>query len=214
MTGRSRTAKLRGSSVTALRGRSKRGRMVRKILIGLAVVIALFVLVVATRPSAFHIERSAAIAAPPDVVFAQVDDLHAWAGWSPWEKMDPQMKKLFDGKPSGVGAIYAWEGNDKVGEGRMTIEKSEPPGRIVIKLEFLKPFEATNICTFTFAPTPAGTQITWAMDGNNGFMAKGAALFMNMDALVGGDFERGLAALKAVSEAAAKAKSDGANAAK
>ena len=187
--------------------------MVRKILIGLAAVVVLFVLVVVTRPSHFKVERGTAIGAPPDVVFAQLEDFHAWGAWSPWEKLDPSMKRIYDGKPSGVGAIYAWEGNDKVGEGRMTIEQIDPLHRVVIKLEFLKPFEATNETTFTLVPTPEGTTIKWSMEGNNNFMAKGASLFMDMDKLVGGDFERGLASLKSVSEAAAK-KTDGAKAAK
>src|SRR5258707_13402864 len=101
--------------------------MVRKIFIGIAAVVVLFILVVSTRPSTFHIERSIGMAAPPQNAFAQVNDFHAWAAWSPWEKMDPQMKKTFDGAPSGVGAVYAWTGNDKVGEGKMTIEKSNAP---------------------------------------------------------------------------------------
>src|SRR6476619_6111682 len=125
--------------------------MVRKILIGVAAVIALFLIVVATRPATFHIERSIAMAAPADVAFAQVDDFHAWSAWSPWEKLDPEMKRIYDGAPRGVGAIYAWTGNDKVGEGRMTIEKSDKPSLVVIRLEFLKPFAATNTATFTFA---------------------------------------------------------------
>src|SRR5262245_1389924 len=118
--------------------------MVRKILIGIAAVVVLFVIVVVTRPATFRIERSISIAAPPENAFAQVNDFHAWPGWSPWEKMDPQMKKTFEGPASGAGAIYAWAGNDKVGEGKMTIEKSLPPSLVAIKLEFFKPFAATN----------------------------------------------------------------------
>jgi uncharacterized protein YndB with AHSA1/START domain len=176
--------------------------MIRKVLIGIAAIVILFVLVVATRPSAFHIERSITIAAPPANAFAQVNDFHAWSAWSPWEKMDPQMKKTFEGAPSGPGAMYAWTGNDKVGEGRMTIEKSDKPSLVSIKLEFLKPFAATNTATFTFAPAPDGTKTTWAMDGQNNFMAKAASLFMDFDKMVGGDFERGLAALKTAAESA------------
>jgi uncharacterized protein YndB with AHSA1/START domain len=189
-------------------------RIVRKVLIGLAVAVVLLVVVVSTRPSHFKVERTTTIAASPDVVFAQLDDFHAWAAWSPWEKLDPQMKRIFDGRPSGVGAIYAWEGNDKVGEGRMTITDADLPRREVIQLEFLKPFQATNVTTFTLVPGEGGTKVTWAMEGDNGFTAKAATLFMDMDSLVGGDFERGLAGLKTVSEAAAKAKGDGAKAAK
>jgi hypothetical protein len=178
--------------------------MARKILIGVAAVIVLLVLVILTRPSTFHVERSIEIAAPPQNAFDQVNDFHAWPAWSPWEKLDPQMKRTHEGSPAGVGAKYAWTGNDQVGEGRMTIEKSERPSTVGIKLEFLKPFEATNTTTFTFAPTPRGSKVTWAMDGENNFMAKAASLFMDMDKMIGADFEKGLAALKSVAEAAPK----------
>ena len=185
--------------------------MLRKILIGVAAVVVVFVVVVATRPAAFHIERSTNMAAPPEIVLAQVNDFHAWSAWSPWEKLDPQLKRSYEGAPAGVGAIYGWTGNDKVGEGRMTIETSTP-SLVGIKLEFIKPFAATNTATFTFVPAPDGTKVTWAMDGNNGFMAKAASMFMDMDKMVGDDFARGLAAMKTVAEAAAKA-NPGANAA-
>ena len=179
--------------------------MARKILVGVGAVLVLLVLVVATRPGDFRIERSLAMNAPPDAVFAQVNDLHKWEAWSPWEKLDPKMQKVFDGAPAGTGAIYAWTGNDKAGEGRMTIEKSEKPSRIDIKLEFLKPFAATNETSFVFTPTPAGTNVVWTMTGHNGFMGKAFSMFMDMDKLVGGDFEKGLASLKSVAEASPKA---------
>jgi uncharacterized protein YndB with AHSA1/START domain len=179
--------------------------MASKIALGIAAVLALLAVFVATRPSRFHVERSVTIAAPPESVFAHVDDFHAWADWSPWEKLDPGMKRTFRGAPSGVGATYAWSGNDKVGEGRMAIEKSEKPSLVSVRLEFLKPFSATNTATFTFAGVAGGTKATWAMDGTNDFVAKAIHLVMDMDKLVGGDFERGLAALKAVAERAPKA---------
>ena len=179
--------------------------MARKILIGVAALVVLLVLVILTRPSTFHIERQITIAAPPENAFAQVNDFHAWSAWSPWEKLDPAMKRTFDGPPSGAGAQYAWSGNDQVGEGRMTIEKSEKPSQIGIKLEFLKPFAATNQTTFTFAPTAGGSRVTWAMDGENGFMAKAMSIFMDMDKLVGGDFEKGLSGMKIAAESAPKA---------
>jgi hypothetical protein len=182
--------------------------MVRKILLGVAAVIVVLLVVVATRPGAFHIERSITTAAPPENAFAQVNDFHAWAAWSPWEKMDPEMKKTFDGASAGPGAIYAWTGNDKVGEGRMTIEKADKPSVISVKLEFLKPFSATNTATFTFAPVPEGTKVTWAMDGENNYIAKGASLVMDMDKMIGRDFERGLAALKIAAESAPKANAE------
>jgi len=188
--------------------------MVRRILIAIAAVVVLFVIVVATRPAAFHIERSVAIAAPPESVFAQVNDFHAWAAWSPWEKIDPEMKRKFEGPSAGSGAAYSWQGNDKIGEGRMTIVNVSKPSQISIKLEFIKPWTATNAVTFVFAPATEGTKATWAMDGQNGFGAKAASLFMDMDKMVGSDFERGLAALKAVAEAGAKANAEAPNAAK
>jgi hypothetical protein len=178
--------------------------MVRKILIGIAAAIVLFIVVVASRPANFHIERSISIAAPPESAFAQVNDFHAWSAWSPWEKMDPQMKKTFDGPPSGVGAAYAWTGNDKVGEGKMTIEKSTAPALVGIKLQFIKPFAATNQTTFTFAPAAGGAKVTWAMDGENNFVGKAFSMFMDMDKMVGGDFERGLASMKTLAESAPK----------
>jgi hypothetical protein len=179
--------------------------MVGKIVIALVVVAAAFVVVVATRPAEFHIERSIAVLAPPASAFAQVNDFHAWAAWSPWDKLDPKMERTHTGPPSGPGATYAWKSESgKVGQGRMTIEKSEAPTRVVVTLEFIKPFAATNTVTFSFDATAEGTKVTWAMDGRNGFMGKAFALLMNMDKTVGGDFERGLVALKAVAEAAPK----------
>jgi hypothetical protein len=179
--------------------------MARKILIGVAVVIVLLLLVILTRPATYHVERSTAMAAPPENAFAQVNDFHAWPAWSPWEKLDPQMKKNFEGPPAGVGSKYAWAGNDQVGEGRMTIEKSEKPSTVGIKLEFLKPFESTSTTTFTFAPAAGGSKVTWAMDGENDFMGKAASLFMDMDKMIGADFEKGLAAMKTAAESAPKA---------
>jgi len=179
--------------------------MLGKIFIGLVVVVAVFVIVVVTRPAEFHIERSILVGTPPANVFIQVNDLHAWAAWSPWEKLDPNMEKTHTGPPAGPGATYAWKSESgKVGQGRMTIEKSEAPARVVVTLEFIKPFAATNTVTFSFDDTTVGTKVTWAMDGRNGFMGKAFALLMNMDKTVGGDFERGLVGLKAVAEAAPK----------
>ncbi len=178
--------------------------MLKKILIGVTAVLAVLVVVVALQPSTFHIERSITMAAPPERAFAQVNDFHAWKAWSPWEGMDPAMRRTHSGAPAGVGAVYAWAGNDDVGEGRMTIEESATPSRIAIKLEFLKPFAATNRATYSFVPTSGGTKVTWAMDGTNNFVMKAFGLFANMDKLVGADFERGLTSMKAVAERAAQ----------
>jgi hypothetical protein len=177
--------------------------MLKKILIGVAAALALLVIVIALQPATFHIERSISMSAPPEAAFAQVNDFHAWGAWSPWEKVDPNMTRSYDGAPAGAGAKYAWVGNKEVGEGRMTIEKSSP-AQVVIKLEFLKPFQATNTATFTFVKTPEGNKTTWAMDGNNNFMSKAFHLVMNMDKMIGPDFERGLSAMKAAAEAVPK----------
>ena len=175
----------------------------KKALIGIVVLLLGFLAFVASRPADFRIERQGTIAAPPATVFPLVADFHRWAGWSPWEKLDLQMKKTHSGAGSGVGAVYQWAGNDQVGEGRMTITEATPPSRIVIKLEFLKPFAATNTTTFTFEPAGQGTRVVWAMTGRNDLMGKAFSLFMDMDAMVGGDFEKGLAALKVLAEAEA-----------
>ena len=174
------------------------------ILIAAAAIVVLFVIVVATRPSDFRVTRAARIAAPAEVVFANVNDLHKWEVWSPWAKMDPAAKSSFSGPESGPGASMTWSGNNKVGEGRMTITDSHPHEVIQIKLEFLRPFKATNAAEFTFKPEGGQTQVTWSMSGKNNFMAKAIHLCINMDKMIGGQFERGLADLKSVAEAAGR----------
>ncbi|MBA2689237.1 MAG: SRPBCC family protein [Burkholderiales bacterium] len=174
--------------------------MLKKVAIGLAVVIVVLLGVIATRPDTFRLERSTQIAAPAEVVFANVNAFNRWAAWSPWEKLDLNMKKEYSGPASGAGAMYAWNGNDDVGSGKMTIVDSKPSERIDIKLEFLTPFEATNDTLFTFAPEETGTKVTWVMEGKNNFMAKAMHMVMDMDAMVGADFEKGLASMKALSE--------------
>jgi hypothetical protein len=177
--------------------------MVKKILAVLAVAILGFVAFVATRPAEFVITRKATIAAPPAVIFPYVNDFHGWKKWSPWDALDPKMTTTFEGPASGPGAIYAWKGNDQVGEGRMTIIDSKPNDFVSIKLEFLKPFEATNTTTLTFVAGPS-TEVTWKMEGKNNFMSKAAGVFMNMDKMIGNDFEKGLATLKSLAEEDAK----------
>ncbi len=178
--------------------------MFKKILIGIAVIIFVFLVVVAMQPADFRITRSTTIAAPADVVFAQVNDFHKWDAWSPWAKLDPAMKQTYEGTPAGVGAIYSWVGNQDVGEGRMTITQSRPGELVGIKLEFLKPFAQVNNTEFALKPDGNQTVVTWSMNGTNNFMAKGFGLFMNLDKMVGGDFEKGLAQMKLAAEAAAK----------
>lgn len=182
--------------------------MLKAVLIVIAVVIAaiaILAIVIAKRPSEFTVTRSATIAAPPEVVFAQVNDFHKWEEWNPWGKLDPNMKQTYEGATEGEGAGYSWVGDKNVGEGRMTIEESRPYEHIRIKLEFLKPFAATNTAEFTFKPEGDQTQVTWSMYGENNFMAKAIGLFMDMDKMIGGNFEQGLADMKAISESAATA---------
>ena len=170
------------------------------ILIGVAVIVIGFVAVVAMQRPEFRIVRSGMIAAPPPAVFAQVNDFHHWEAWSPWAKIDPALKQTYEGAPAGTGAIYTWAGNKDVGQGRMAITESKPSDLILIKLEFLKPFAATNIAEFTFKPDGNQTVVTWNMAGKKNFIMKGFCLFMNMDKMVGGQFEKGLATMKSVVE--------------
>ena len=178
--------------------------MLKIILIALVVVVIGFILLVAMQPSEFRIVRSVSISAPPPAVFAQVNDFHKWEAWNPWGKIDPAMKQTYEGAPLGAGAIYAWVGNNEVGEGRMTIIESRPSELIRVKLEFFKPMAATNTAEFTFKPEGDQTVVTWSMFGNNNFLAKAVHLVMNMDKMIGGQFDKGLASMKAVAEAAPK----------
>jgi hypothetical protein len=179
--------------------------MFKKILIAVVLIVVVFFIIVATRPANYTVTRSTAVAAPPETVFAQVNDLHKWEAWSPWAKLDPAMKQTYDGAEAGVGAIYSWSGNNDVGEGRMTITDSTPHERVGIKLEFLKPMASTCSTVFTFKPEGEQTTVTWTMTGTNNFIGKAFCMFMNMDKMVGGDFEKGLAQMKSVSEAAVAA---------
>lgn len=174
--------------------------MLKKLLLGLVVLIVALCGVIATRPATFTIQRSATFKATPDVPFALVNDFHQWGQWSPWEKLDPAQKKTFTGAAQGTGSSYAWEGNDKVGAGRMTIEESKPNELVRLKLEFLKPFASTSDTRFTFAPAADGVTVTWTMAGENNFMSKAFSMVMDMDAMVGKDFETGLATLRELSE--------------
>jgi uncharacterized protein YndB with AHSA1/START domain len=181
----------------------------KKFLLVLLVIVGALAAYVATRPSEFRIARSAVIAAPPEIVFANLDDFRRWQAWSPWEKRDPNMRREFEGPSSGIGSTYHWVANEEVGEGRMTITESRPPQLLAIRLEFLRPFVATHQVTFELSPHVAGTTaIDWTMAGENGFVGKAIGLVVDTDAIVGADFERGLDALEQVSEAqAAEAKS-------
>ncbi len=174
--------------------------MVKRILLGLIAAAVLFLVVVALQPPDFRIERSLTLQAPPAMVFEQVNDLHLWEKWSPWAKLDPTMKTVFAGPQTGEGATYGWVGNDDVGEGKMTIIKSVAPSLVTLRLEFLKPMEATNETTFRLDPKDQGTLVTWTMTGTNNFIGKMFALLMNVDKMVGNDFEKGLSQLKTIVE--------------
>jgi polyketide cyclase/dehydrase/lipid transport protein len=170
------------------------------ILIAAVMIVALFVIIVATRPSDFRYTRTGRMNAPVDVVFANVNDFHKWEAWSPWAKMDPNCKNTYSGPESGPGASMAWAGNNKVGEGRMTITDNRPNEVIHIKLEFLKPFKATNTAEFTFKTEGTQTQVTWSMYGKCNFMSKAMGLIMNCEKMIGRDFEKGLANLDSASK--------------
>jgi hypothetical protein len=175
--------------------------MLKWTLAAVAAVIVVFLIVVALQPSDFRIERSATMRAPAPAAFAQVNDFQNWQAWSPWEKVDPALKRQYDGPKAGTGAVYAWQGNKDVGEGRMTIMESRPGELVRIKLEFFKPFAATNTAEFSFKPAGADTTaVTWSMAGQNNFLSKAMCLFINMDRMVGGMFEQGLAQMKTVVE--------------
>jgi uncharacterized protein YndB with AHSA1/START domain len=178
--------------------------MLKKILIGVVMVIGVFVAIVAMRPSDFRVERSAVVSAPAPVVFAQVNDLHNWDAWSPFAKIDPAAKQTFEGPRAGTGAAFAWAGNKQVGEGRMTITESRPNELIRFRLDFVRPLAGTNTAEFTFTPQGDRTAVTWSMSGTQNFMAKAFCMFMSMDKMVGGEFEKGLAQMKTVAEAASK----------
>jgi uncharacterized protein YndB with AHSA1/START domain len=166
----------------------------------LVVVVAGILIYAATKPDTFRVQRSASIKAPPDKIFALINDLHAWSAWSPYEKKDPGMKRTFSGTPNGKGAIYEWDGDKNVGKGRMEITDATPPSKIVIKLDFIKPFEGHNTAEFTMEPKGDNTVVTWAMYGPASFMMKVMGIFMNMDNMIGNDFAVGLANLKAAAE--------------
>jgi uncharacterized protein YndB with AHSA1/START domain len=155
--------------------------MLKKIVLALVVLVAAYFVYVQTRPDTFHVERSRTVAAPPNVVYAQIHDFHAWPAWSPWEKLDPDMKRTYGGPEAGPGATYSWAGNDKVGEGTMTIKDVAPAERVNLELLFLKPFKATNTATFALAPEGEGTKVTWSMDGRHNLFSKAMCVFMSMD---------------------------------
>ncbi len=176
--------------------------MLKKILIVLGVLAAVFVIVVTRQSNEFHISRSAEIKAAPAVVFEYVNNLRRSTSWSPWTELDPNMQQTYEGPEAGIGAVYKWSGNKEVGEGMMTITKSRHPESVESHLQFFKPFKAENTTLFTLAPKGEATLITWIMNGKKNFISKAMGMFMNCDKMVGDQFEKGLANLKTMVESA------------
>ena len=178
--------------------------MLKKILLGLVAIIAVFAVVVALQPSEFRVARTAIVSAPAPDVFAQVNDFRNWEAWSPWAKLDPAAKATFEGPAAGQGAVFDWSGNDKVGEGRMTLTESRPAELVRIKVDFVKPFAGTSTSEFAFKPEGGQTAVTWSTSGQHNFISKAMCMFVSMDKMLGGDMEKGLAQMKSVAEAAKK----------
>jgi hypothetical protein len=179
--------------------------MLKKILIALVALVLVFVVIVALQPSEFRVERAATVAAAPATVFGQVNDLRKWDGWSPWAKLDPNAKITFEGPEAGQGAAMSWAGNDKVGEGKMTVVESKPDEAVKLKVDFVKPFEGTSNSEFSFKPDGDKTAVTWTMTAHHGFLEKAFCLVMNGKKMVGDDMQKGLQQLKSVAESSSSA---------
>jgi uncharacterized protein YndB with AHSA1/START domain len=174
--------------------------MLKKIALAVTVIIIVILGMAAMKPDTFTVKRVIAIKAPPEKIAPLVTDFHQWASWSPWEHLDPAMKRTFSGAPAGKGAIYEWEGNKDVGKGRMEVLDAATPAKTVIKLDFLQPFESHNVTEFTLVPQGEMTQVTWDMTGPMPFISKIMSVFVSMDSMIGKDFEKGLANMKATAE--------------
>jgi uncharacterized protein YndB with AHSA1/START domain len=170
------------------------------ILAAIGIPVGAIIALAATKPNSFRVERKTRIGAPPERVFDLLDDFKAWRQWSPWEGIDPDLKREYSGAARGRGSVYAWEGNRKAGKGRMEITESVPGAKVLLSLEFLKPFKARNTTEFTLKGVDGGTDVTWAMYGPNAFVGKVFSVFMPMDKMVGKDFETGLANMKRAAE--------------
>lgn len=174
--------------------------MFKKIAIFVVIVIAAILIFAATKPDDIHVERSASIKAPPQKIFSLINDFQNWGFWSPWEKLDPNMKRTFSTNTVGKGASYAWEGDSKVGAGKMEIAESTEPSKILIKLDFTEPFEGHNISEFTLTPKGEATEVTWVMHGPANYLCKVMSVFVSMDQMIGKEFEKGLVNLKTLAE--------------
>jgi hypothetical protein len=171
------------------------------ILLALAFIVILLAIVLIGQPDEFSVSRRTKIAAPPELVFPHVNELRNWEAWNPWGKLDPNCKMTYDGPPAGVGASYAWSGNNKIGSGRSTITESVPDQLVRFRLEFFKPMTATNTANFTFQPDGGQTIVTWTMTGKN---CKSFGLLMNCEKMCGNQFDKGLAQMKSLAEAPGK----------
>ena len=174
--------------------------MLKTIAVVVVVLLAAVLVFAATKPDTFRVQRVTSIKAPPEKIFPYINDLRSFGTWSPYEKKDPAMQRTFSGPASGKGAVYEWDGDKNVGKGRMEIADTAPPSKVAIKLDFVRPFEAHNIVEFTLAPKGDSTDVTWAMQGPVPYVAKIMHVFVDMDSMVGKDFEAGLANLKTVAE--------------
>ena len=175
--------------------------MLKTVLITLAGAVVVLAVVVAKQPPRFRVARSAAISAPPEQVFGQVNDLHNWEAWSPWLKLDPAARTVYGGAPAGPGAVFTWSGNSNVGEGSVTVTESRPHELVRLRLDFKRPFASTSTAEFTFAPDGKRTVVTWSMSGEKDLLAKALHLVMDMDRMIGDKFDEGLAQMKAIAEA-------------
>jgi hypothetical protein len=174
--------------------------MLKAVVAIIAVLVAAILAYVAMQPDAFRVERSISIKAPPEKIFSQINGFHQWEAWSPWEKIDPAVKRTYGGADSGKGAVYGWQGNKDVGQGRMEIIESTPSSNVLIKIDFIEPFEGHDMVQFTLQSQGDTTKVTQAMYGPSSFISKLMSLFFSMDKMVGQKYEEGLASLKAIAE--------------
>ena len=174
--------------------------MLRSIVIAAVVLVAAVLVFAATRRDDFKVQRSIVVKAAPERILPLITDFRRWPEWSPYEKLDPAMKRIHAGAPRGVGAVYEWEGNGKAGAGRMEIKEVRAPSRVTIQLDFTKPVEGRNVAEFALEPRAGGTEVIWSMRGPSPYLMKLMGIFVNLDRMIGSDFENGLANLKAVAE--------------
>ncbi len=174
--------------------------MIKKIILAVVVLFVAVLIYAATQPDTFSVQRAVLVNAPSEKIFPLINDFHNWSAWSPWEKLDLTMKKTHSGAVNGKGAVYGWEGNNKVGQGSMEITESTSPASVIIKLDFIKPYEGHNIAEFTLQTQGEATNVQWLMHGPSPYMTKIMGVFFDMDSMIGKDFEAGLANLKTLAE--------------